>query len=324
MKGVFGWLGTLSLLAALVGAVGVWWYQSSPRPALISPVLGLTKIRYSDNIWVPQEASPSSFADAPEVSAESAFFVEANSGQILYSKNQDEQLRIASLIKIMTAIIALENKGYQDTFIVSKRASEMEPDEMILLPGEKMTLEELLSGIFLVSANDAAEVLAEETTGIKDELASNEEGSLARRAEFIEMMNTKAKVLGMNNSLFINPTGLEEDEREHYSTAYDVALMSRYLVARWPQITAITSSPQIYLPRTENHQDYDMYSGINLLTTYPGVLGLKTGYTPEAGLTLVTLAQRSDTEVIGVLLNSVNRRDDARLLLDYSFQKLGL
>jgi D-alanyl-D-alanine carboxypeptidase len=187
----------------------------------------------------------------------------------------------------------------------------------MLIAGERLTLEELLSGIFLVSANDAAEVLAEQTTGI--------------RAEFIEQMNTKAKMLGMNDTLFINPSGLEEDDprdptklKDRYSTAYDVALMSRYLIAQWPEIIKISSSPHIYLPRTEYHQDYELYSGINLLTTYPGVLGLKTGFTPEAGLTLVTLAKRGDAEVIGVLLNCTSRRDDAQKLLDYSFKKLGL
>jgi D-alanyl-D-alanine carboxypeptidase (penicillin-binding protein 5/6) len=314
MKKILG--GVFFCLLILI-AGGSWIaYEHFAEKELVSPVLGITKIRYTDNIWAPQEATGSSYSDAPEITAKSAFFVDGNTGQVLYAKNIHEKLPIASLTKIMTVIIALENKNFDDTFTVSKRASEMEPDEMILLEGERLTLEELLSGIFLVSANDASEVLAEGTTGIRN--------------EFIDMMNTKAKVLGMNNTLFINPSGLEEDDpidptklRERYSTAYDVALMSRYLIARWPEIVKISSSPHIYLPRTETHQDYDMYSGINLLTTYPGVLGLKTGFTPEAGLTLVTLAKKGDAEIIGVLLNSTSRRDDAQVMLDYSFQKLG-
>lgn len=310
-------LGTTTAFV-LVGLLGgaLWGYDKLPQSELVSPVLGISKIAYSDNIWTPQEATGSSYLDAPEITAEAAIFVEANTGQILYSKNSKLKKPIASLTKIMTAIIALEHKQYNDTFIVSKRAEETEPDEMMLIAGEKMTLEELLSGIFLVSANDASEVLAEQTTGI--------------RSEFIEEMNTKAKILGMHDTLFINPSGLEEDDpidptklRDRYSTAYDVALMSRYLIARWPEIVRITSSPHIYLPRTENHQDYELYSGINLLTTYPGVLGLKTGFTPEAGLTLVTLAKKGDSEVIGVLLNCTSRRDDAQKMLDYSFKKLG-
>jgi D-alanyl-D-alanine carboxypeptidase (penicillin-binding protein 5/6) len=311
-------LGTTTALI-LIGIIGslLWWYDKLPQSDLVSPVLGVSKMAYSDNIWAPKEASNSSYLDAPEITAEAAFFVEANTGQVLYAKNPKLKKPIASLTKIMTVIVALEHKGLDDTFIVSKQAEEVEPDEMMLIAGERLTLEELLSGIFLVSANDAAEVLAEQTTGI--------------RAEFIEQMNTKAKMLGMNDTLFINPSGLEEDDprdptklKDRYSTAYDVALMSRYLIAQWPEIIKISSSPHIYLPRTEYHQDYELYSGINLLTTYPGVLGLKTGFTPEAGLTLVTLAKRGDAEVIGVLLNCTSRRDDAQKLLDYSFKKLGL
>lgn len=300
----------------LLMAGGLWWYDKLPQSELISPVLGVSTSNFSENIWTPLEATASSYADAPEITGEAAFFVEANTGQVLYSKNSQLKKPIASLTKIMTAIIALDHKKYTDTFIVSKAAEEVEPDEMILIAGEKMTLEELLSGIFLVSANDAAEVLAENVTG--------------DRAEFIQEMNTKAKMLGMNNTLFINPTGLEEDDpseptklKERFSTAYDVALMSRYLIAKYPDVVKISSSPYIYLPKTENHQDYELYSGINLLTTYPGVLGLKTGYTPEAGLTLVTLAKKGNAEVIGVLLNCTSRREDAQKLLDYSFKKLG-
>lgn len=317
MKKFFGILIGLCGVTVIVAVAGLWWYEKLPRPELISPVLGVSKTSFSDNIWTPQEATNSSYPDAPEITAEAAFFVEANTGQVLFSKNPYQRKPIASLTKIMTAIVALEHKKPHDIFTVSKAAEEVEPDEMLLIAGENMTLEELLSGIFLVSANDAAEVLAEQVTG--------------DRSEFIEEMNTKAKMLGMNDTLFINPSGLEEDDptdptklRDRYSTAYDVALMSRYLIAKWPEVVKISSSPYIYLPRTENHQDYELYSGINLLTTYPGVMGLKTGFTPEAGLTLVTLAKKGDAEVIGVLLNCTSRRDDAQKMLDYSFQRLGL
>lgn len=296
--------------------VWIFWFHASPNKDLISPVLGVSKMRYSDNIWFPKEASASSFVSAPEISAESAFFVEANTGQVLFQKNYRDKKRIASLTKIMTAIIALENKKLSDTYTVSKMAAEMEPDKMLLKENERLTLEELLSGIFLVSANDAAEVLAEQ--------------SASGREEFINLMNTKTKILGMNDTWFINPSGLEEDDPrdpskliEHFSTAYDVALMSRYLISRWPEVINISSREHIYLPITDTHQDYDMYSGINLLTTYPGVMGLKTGYTPEAGLTLVTLAKKGNAEVLGVLLGATNRRDDAKAMLDYSFAKLG-
>ncbi|KKR42550.1 MAG: Peptidase S11 D-alanyl-D-alanine carboxypeptidase 1, partial [Candidatus Daviesbacteria bacterium GW2011_GWC2_40_12] len=157
-------------------------------------------------------------------------------------------------------------------------------------------------------ANDGAEVLAEGTTG--------------DRTEFLNLMNAKAKQLGMKNTYFANPTGLDEDENNSYSTAYDLAILTRHLIRRYPEVVDISKTEHIYLPITENHQDYDMYSGINLLTTYPGVVGFKTGYTPEAGLTLITLVQKEGREVVGVLLGSLSRRDEARELLDYSFKKL--
>jgi len=279
---------------------------------LASPIIGLKKARISENIWYPKIEKDYSivFKDAPQITAISALFIETNSGKVLYAKNPQQELSIASLTKIMTTIIALENRSFDDIFLVSEEASEKEPDKMFLIAGEKLTLRQLLDGLFLVSANDAAEVIAENTTG--------------RREEFINLMNSKARQLGMNNTFFLNPSGLEEDFARQYSTALDVALMSRYLIKNYPSVVDISSQPYVLIEKTSTHQDYEMYTGINLLTTYPGVLGLKTGFTPEAGLTLVTLARRGDKEIIGVLLGAVNRRGDAKELLDYSFKNLGL
>lgn len=308
------------LIALLLSFIFFKTKEIFVKDNLTSPVLGVSKQKVSVNVWSPV-FKPESFnidPEAPEITALSALFVETNSGEILYAKNPRQELSIASLVKIMTVIIALENRSLNDLFTVSQRAADMEPDKMLLIPGERLTLKELLDGIFLVSANDASEVIAENTTG--------------RREEFINLMNSKARQLGMNNTLFLNPSGLEEDFAKQYSTALDVAIMSRYLVKTFPEVVDISSQTYVFIEATSDHQDYEMYSGINLLSTYPGVLGLKTGFTPEAGLTLVTLARRGNEqvpssgskEIIGVLLGAVNRRDDAKLLLDYSFKKLGL
>lgn len=270
-------------------------------PILKGKVLGI-------NLWLPQKEKPKE-TEVLTISAEAAYFVDIKSGQLLYSKNGQKKLPIASLAKIMTVVIALEHKNLDDKFLVSKRAAEMEPDKMLLIEGEKMTLKELLYGIFLISANDAAEVLAEGATGDRD--------------EFLKLMNIRAKQLGMNNTYFANPTGLDEERGNSYSSAYDLAILTRYLTRNYPEVVEISKTPHIYIDRTDEHQDYDMYTGINLITTYPGVVGFKTGYTPEAGLTLITLAQKNGHEVIGVLLGSQSRRDEARELLDYSFKKLG-
>lgn len=298
------------LVVILCGFVFVKSRELFVKKDLASPVLGISTSDISVNAWEPKytPGMENNFPDAPEITATSAFFVNPASGQVLYAKNPNQKMKIASLTKIMSVIIALERKNLDDVYTVSDQASEMEPDKMYLLPGEKHTLKNLLDGIFLVSANDAAETLAEGTTG--------------RREEFINLMNSKALQLGMNNTLFVNPSGLEEDGKNYYSTSIDVAIMSRYLIKKWPQIISISSQPYVYIEKTDWHQDYEMYSGINLLTTYPGVLGLKTGFTPEAGLTLVTYAVQGNKEVLGVLLNATNRRDDAKVLLDYSFSKM--
>lgn len=286
----------------------IFYVNINKRPAqLISPVIKEEKV-LGINQWFPGQIA-GSWAGAPEISAQSALFTDTKTGQVLFAKNPHQKLPIASLVKVMTVLVALEHKNMDDQFLVSQRAADMEPDKMLLIAGEKLTLKELLDGIFLISANDAAEVLAEGVTG--------------NREEFIGLMNSKAKQLGMNNTYFANPTGLDEDANNSYSTVYDLVILTRYLIRHFPEVVEISKTEHIYLPVTSDHQDYDMYSGINLLTTYPGVVGFKTGYTPEAGLTLITLVRQNNHEIIGILLGSGDRRDEARDLLDYSFKKLG-
>jgi serine-type D-Ala-D-Ala carboxypeptidase (penicillin-binding protein 5/6) len=315
MQNIFKYLGYTVIFFALTASVvvlgGGLFIRLQKKP-LLTPVLGLSRFDFSDNIWFPKDAtsSPKSLELNSHLTAKAAFFVETTTGEVLYEKNSKERLHIASLIKIMTAIITLDNKDLDDKILISKKASDMEPDKMLLIVGERLSVEELLQGIFLVSANDSAEALSEGVTG--------------RREEFLNLMNSKAQLIGMKDTYFINPTGLEEDGRAQYSTAYDVMLMSKYAITKYPKLLEISSKPHIFIEKTSEHQDYDLYSGINLLTTYPGVMGFKTGYTPEAGLTLVTIARRGGKEVIGVLLGSTERREDAKLMLDYSFEKLGV
>lgn len=277
------------------------------KEKLISPKLNGQKI-LGISQWFPKEVLGSQ-DNAPLISAQGAIFIDTKNGEILYSKNPNQRLPVASLVKVMTILVALEHKNMDDLYTVSQRAAEIEPDKMLLIAGEKLSLRELLDGVFLVSANDAAEVIAEGTTG--------------SREEFIREMNDQAKFLGLKDSFFANPTGLDEDDKNSYSSAFDLAILTRFLIRQFPEVVSISSMEHIVLGQTQTHQDYDMYSGINLLTTYPGVVGFKTGYTPEAGLTLITLARKNGHEIIGVLLGSGDRRDEARELLDYSFKKLG-
>lgn len=295
----------LTLVVIFISSAVSFFFDNRPK-SLISPLTKAQKV-LGVNLWFPG-LNWESYPDVPNISAKAALFVEAKTGQPLYSKNAKERLSVASLVKVMTALVALEHKELDDKYTVSERAAEAEPDKMLLIAGEQLSLKELLYGIFLISANDAAEVLAEGTTGDRD--------------QFIKLMNDKAGQLGLTDSYFANPTGLDEDGNNSYSSAYDLVVLTRFLIRNHPQVVDISKTEYIFLPQTLEHQSYDMYSGINLLTTYPGVVGFKTGNTPEAGLTLITLARIDGHEVIGALLGSGNRRDEARELLDYSFGKL--
>lgn len=290
---------------------------------LLSPVLGTSETSIAEYVWHPKVALSKEIDKGPEISARAAIFVETKTGQILYEKNPKERLKIASLTKIMTAIIALENRKMEDLLLVSPMAAAIEPDKMYLSAGEKLTVGELIEGAFIVSANDASEVLAEEVIN-QAEFTFQGKGTAGRRSAFINLMNSKAKVLGMKDSIFANPTGLDEENGPQYSSAYDVSVMTIYAIKNFPFLTSITSQKDILLPVSEYHKEYELHSGINLVGTYPGVVGFKTGYTEEAGMTLVTVARRGDYEIVGVILNSENRREEARAILDYSFKKLGV
>lgn len=300
---------TALVALGLLGGLILFTTLRNPNDKLISPVVLGSRI--ANNLWFPQAEASFFGSQDLQISARAAYFVDIDTGKVFYQKDIYDRMPVASLVKIMTVVVALENKSWDDAVTVSYRASQMEPDRMDLRSGEKLTVEELLDGVFLVSANDGAEALADTAV----------EGS---RENFLVQMNAKAKQLGMKDTLFINPTGLEEEGRQQYSSAFDVMLMARYAIKNFPRLLDITKNPHIQLPQTTAHQDYDLYSGINLLTTYPGVIGFKTGYTPEAGLTLVTLAEREGHRVLGVLLNSPDRRAEARELLDYSFKQLGV
>lgn len=297
----------LTLVVIFISSAVSFFFDNRPK-SLISPLVRAQRI-LGVNLWFPG-LNWESYPDAPNISAKAALFVETKSGQPLYSKNTKERLPVASLVKVMTALVALEHKELDDKYAVSERAAEAEPDKMLLIAGEQLSLKELLYGIFLISANDAAEVLAEGTTGDRD--------------QFTKLMNDKAGQLRLTDSYFANPTGLDEDGNNSYSSAYDLAILSRYLIRNYPEVVEISKTPYIFIPQTKEHQSYEMWTGINLLTTYEGVVGFKTGYTPEAGYTIVTLARKNGQEILGVLLGSGYRRDETRILLDYSFKKLGL
>jgi len=257
--------------------------------------LDLWKVNIDDKI---PEFNP------PIITANSALVYDLTSKKVTYSKNPKKRLPLASLTKIMTSIIALENKKDNDKYVV-KKANLVGEDSMGLEEGEKLSRKELLYGLLLHSGNDAAEVIAG--------------NFLYGREAFVKAMNDKAKTLGIKDTNFTNPTGLEGDGSQ-YSTAYDLLVMTRYALFSFPLFSEIVQTPEYKIEKTFTHAEYILENETNLLTTYPGVKGVKTGYTNEAGLCLVTYLDYKGHKIIAILLNSENRRDEMKQLLDYSLK----
>lgn len=282
--------------------------------AIVSPVpdfltLFINKQVFTLNLWLPSlENKISAKFKKPDITAESVLIYDINTKQVLYEKNPKEKLPMASLTKIMTAIIALENKRKDDKYIVSMDNLVGE-DSMGLESGEILSLDELLYGLMLHSGNDAAEVLA-----------GNFKGG---RSAFIKAMNDKAKALGLSDTNFTNPTGLEGDGKQ-FTTSYDLMIITEYALSNFPLFDQVVQTFDYNIPQTGTHKAYYLENETNLLTSYPGVKGVKTGYTPEAGLCLVTYLDYKGHKIIGVILGSENRRQEMKDLLDSSLKSLGI
>ena len=260
------------------------------------------------DIAVPIDATVTDAAVGPklEINAKSAILIEPYTGQILYEDNSGEQLPPASITKIMSLVLIMEaidrkDMSLEDVVTASEHASSMGGSQIWLEPGESMTVDELLRATVIASANDATVALAEAVAG-------SEEG-------FVAMMNEKAKKLGMNNTHFINCTGL--DAEGHLTTAYDVALMSCELI-KHPLIKKYSS---VWMDSLRNGES-ELVNTNKLVRFYKGANGLKTGTTSKAGYCLSATAERDGLELVAVIMggNSSNDRfNGAKKLLDYGF-----
>jgi D-alanyl-D-alanine carboxypeptidase (penicillin-binding protein 5/6) len=244
----------------------------------------------------------------PKITARSALSYDLATNQFVYQKNIYEKLPIASLTKIMTALVAIENEDLGKRIIIDKKSAEIGEDSMGLSAGEILTLEDLLYGLMLHSGNDAAEAIARSST--------------FGRENFIYLMNKKAQDLGAINTNFTNPSGLEGDGDQH-STAYDLLIITRNALEN-KIFAKIVSTVEYKIPKIEEHKEYDLFNETNLLTSYPGVRGVKTGFTNEAGYCLVTYLEYGGHRIIAVLLDSKNRREEMKDLLDYSLRSFGV
>lgn len=244
-------------------------------------------------------------ATQPSIFGRSALVIDLNTNKILFEKNSKEKMKIASLTKIMTAVIALEHKDISDKIYVTRRAAYVGEDTMYLTTGEVYTLKELLYGLLLNSGNDAAYAVADGVAGDSD--------------TFVKWMNIKAQELEMKDTEFKDPSGLDDDT---YSTTGDLVKLSRYAM-KYSIFRELVKTYNIEFV-SDAHKYVYLENATNLLTTYPGVAGIKSGYTEEAGLCLITYSANDGREILGVVLNSTDRKGDMILMLDHGFSTLGV
>lgn len=243
----------------------------------------------------------------PEISAESAIVIEAESGRVVYEKNAYEKRPMASTTKIMSALIALEQENIDEYFTVDSEAIKVEGSSMGLSEGDKVTLRTLCYGMMLPSGNDAANAAAVKIAGSIE--------------NFAVLMNNKARELGLENTNFVTPSGLDDYTDEHYSTAYDMAKLAAYAMQN-DQFREICSQSSAKV--TFGNPPYDRWLTNNnkLLKMCEGVVGVKTGFTDKARRCLVSACERNGVTLICVTLNAPDDWNDHASLYDYGFSKV--
>lgn len=245
--------------------------------------------------------------------AVSGILIEASTGKILFEKERDKEVAIASMTKMVAQIIILENieKGsikWDDVVTVSKNAADMGGSQIYISQGEQITIRDLMKGISMASGNDVTVQMAEVIAGSEE--------------KFVEMMNKKVKELGLKHTQFKNCTGL--DEEGHYSSAYDMAMIAKELVMNHPTILEFSSVYEDYL-REDTDNKFWLVNTNKLVRYYEGADGLKTGHTDNAKYCLAATAKKNDMRLIAIVLgeeNSKTRNSEAMGLLDYGFNSI--
>ena len=255
---------------------------------------------------------PMARAETLAVESEACLLMEKTTGEVLYAVNEHEQLEPASVTKVMTLLLVMEaidagTLRYDDMVTASAHACSMGGSQIWLKENERMSVEDMLKAVCVASANDCSMALAEHLAGSE--------------AAFVEQMNRRAKELGMNDTVFRNPTGLPAEG--HVTSAYDIAVMSRELILNHPDIRTYTT---IWTDTLRNGE-FDLSNTNKLIRYYDGATGLKTGSTDAAQYCLAATAERDGMELIAVILKSptsTQRFESAKVLLNYGFAAYGL
>jgi D-alanyl-D-alanine carboxypeptidase (penicillin-binding protein 5/6) len=273
---------------------------------LISLVIAFCSVSFSS--YAEEQNYPDLNLDC-----KSAILMEAQTGTVLYAKNENEALPPASVTKVMTLLLnmeAIESKkiSLSDMVSASEHACSMGGSQIFLEPGEQMSVEDLLKSVVIASANDAAVTLAEYVAGTED--------------AFVQMMNQRAKELGMENTIFENTNGLDDTTQNHVTSAKDIAIMSRELI-KYPKITEYSS---IWMDTVRNGE-FGLTNTNRLIRYYKGATGLKTGSTSKAGFCITATATRDGMTLIAVIMAAPTRdirNASAVSLLNYGFSNYTL
>jgi len=245
----------------------------------------------------------STYADVADINTKACILMDVNTGRVLYAKNENIKLPMASTTKIMTVILAIESGRLDEIVTISRNASIQEGSSVYLREGEKIKLEDLLYAIMLRSGNDASVAVAEHLCGSVE--------------KFAELMNKKAKEIGAYNTNFTNPHGLHDDN--HYTTAYDLGLITCYALKN-DKFAEIVKTKKKTIPGPEEENwDRVLTNKNKMLWQFDGGDGVKTGFTKKAGRCLVASATRNNWQLVSVVLNCADMWDVSSQLLEYGF-----
>lgn len=239
--------------------------------------------------------------------------IDNQTGNVLLEKNAQYPVSIASLTKIMTAVVALDLAKPTDELTISPQAANEIPTTIGVVAGQQMTVEELLHAMLMTSANDAAQA-------VKDGIDAKYGSPI-----FIDAMNEKARFLGLTHTHFANPQGF--DNQGNYSSAEDLAVLTHYALTNYPLIATIVKTDFMHMHANTFHKQFDLNNWNGLLDVYPGAYGVKIGNTSGAGYTTIVAAQRNGTDILAVVLNApgILQRDEwAAQLLDSGFGQYGI
>ena len=310
-----GWLLSLLLLAGLLAGPALGARAAGAEESAATAGEAEPEEAMAEDAMEEEAAAAAKVSEEVAVTAPSAILMDAATGTVLWEKNADERREPASVTKIMTLLLILEaldsgQIGWEDTVIASAAAAGKGGSQVFLEEGERMSMDEMLKSVVVSSANDCATALAEHLCGSE--------------AAFVVRMNQRAAELGMENTHFVNCTGLDDEPEaaEHLTTARDIALMSRELLKH----DGIRKYTTIWTDSVRNGQ-FGLSNTNKLVRFYQGTTGLKTGYTSAAGHCLSASARRDGIELIAVVLgcgSSTDRFSDAKALLNWGFANFAL